>query len=121
MVLAETIPGLEFWSVRDRSLSEIWFDSPAFRAFRGTDWMVEPCRSCPRQTVDYGGCRCQAMALTGDPRNADPVCHLSPFHHRVEEVVLAETAPGPMPPYRYRRFERSAPANLADTGAEAKV
>ena len=36
---AETIPGLRFWSVRDRPLAEIWSHSPAFQAFRGTDWM----------------------------------------------------------------------------------
>ena len=52
--------------------------SPAFAAFRGTDWMAEPCRSCDRREIDFGGCRCQAMALTGDARNADPVCVLSP-------------------------------------------
>src|SRR4051812_28792301 len=69
---AESIPGLTFWSVRDRPLREIWECSPAFAAFRGTDWMWEPCISCPRKTVDFGGCRCQAFALTGDARNADP-------------------------------------------------
>lgn len=25
-------------------------------AFRGTSWMKEPCRSCPRQHVVFGGC-----------------------------------------------------------------
>ena len=105
---AESIPGLEFWSVRDRSLGEIWADSPAFRAYRGTDWMVEPCRSCPRKATDFGGCRCQALALTGDARNADPVCHLSPFHDRIDAVVLAE-AEGPVAGYAYRGRER-APA-----------
>ncbi len=98
---AETIPGLVFWSVRDHALAEIWADSPAFAAYRGTAWMVEPCRSCPRQSVDFGGCRCQALALTGDARNADPVCHLSPFHDRVEQVLLAET-PAAIPDYAYR-------------------
>ena len=98
---AESIPGLEFWTVRDRALGDIWADSPAFRAYRGTDWMVEPCRSCPRKGVDFGGCRCQALALTGDARNADPVCHLSPFHDRVDTIVLAETE-GPAAAYAYR-------------------
>ena len=111
---AETIPGLEFWSVRDRSLGEIWRDSPAFNAFRGTDWMRAPCRSCPRQTVDFGGCRCQAMALTGDARNADPVCHLSPDHRLIEAVLLAETAqPAEPAAYVYRRqIAASQPASL---------
>src|SRR5260370_1161182 len=77
---AETIPGLEFWNVRDHSLAEIWAASPAFLAYRGTEWMVEPCRSCARRDIDFGGCRCQALAMTGDARNADPVCHLSPHH-----------------------------------------
>jgi PqqA peptide cyclase len=84
---AETIPGLEFWSVRDHSLADIWASSPAFRAFRGTDWMQEPCASCPRRDEDFGGCRCQAFALTGDARATDPVCHLSPKHAIVEELA----------------------------------
>jgi len=84
---AETIPGLEFWSVREHSLADIWASSPAFRAFRGTDWMQEPCASCPRRHEDFGGCRCQAFALTGDARATDPVCHLSPRHAIVEELA----------------------------------
>ena len=98
---AETIPGLDVWSVREHGLGEVWASSPAFVAFRGTDWMVEPCRSCSRKGVDFGGCRCQALALTGDARNADPVCHLSPFHGQVDAVVLAETGPV-VPDYAYR-------------------
>src|SRR5689334_5019415 len=77
---AETIPGLIFWSVRDRPLREVWERSPAFEAFRGTGWMREPCASCPRKMVDFGGCRCQAFALTGDAQNTDPVCTLSPMN-----------------------------------------
>src|SRR5262245_29833828 len=84
---AESIPGLEFWSVRDHSLADIWRSSPAFHAFRGTDWMREPCRSCPRRDEDFGGCRCQAFLLTGDARAADPVCHLSPHHGRMAELA----------------------------------
>lgn len=87
---AESIPGLEFWNVRDRSLEDIWEKSPAFNAFRGTDWMQEPCRSCARRDIDFGGCRCQALALTGDARNTDPVCILSPLHETV--TALADRA-----------------------------
>ena len=76
---AESIPGLEFWSVRDHSLSEIWRSNPAFNAFRGTDWMPELCRSCDRREIDWGGCRCQALALTGDARNTDPACTSRPI------------------------------------------
>jgi len=87
---AQTIPGLSFWGVREYSLAEIWQESPAFAAFRGTDWMREPCRSCERRDVDFGGCRCQAMALTEDARNTDPVCVLSPFHDRIEQLTSAD-------------------------------
>src|SRR5579885_957585 len=95
---AESIPGLEFWSVREHSLADIWTSSPAFNAFRGTDWMQEPCRTCARRDIDFGGCRCQAFALTGDARAADPVCHLSPSHEQV--IALAAMQHGA--PYLYR-------------------
>jgi superoxide dismutase, Fe-Mn family len=72
---AESIPGLQFWNVRERSLADIWANSPAFNAFRGTAWMKEPCASCPRRELDFGGCRCQAFALTGDARTME-------IHHR---------------------------------------
>lgn len=87
---ADTIPGLVFDSIRERPLGEIWADSDAFQAFRGTDWMVEPCASCERRTRDFGGCRCQAMALAADPRAADPVCSKSPHRH-VVDAILAES------------------------------
>src|SRR5690606_13592552 len=62
---AESITGLSFESVKDRSLADIWQNSEAFRKYRGTDWMPEPCRSCERREIDWGGCRCQAFAITG--------------------------------------------------------
>jgi radical SAM protein with 4Fe4S-binding SPASM domain len=65
---AESIPGLEFWNVREHSLAEIWELSPAFNAFRGTDFLPEPCASCERREIDFGGCRCQAFLLAGDAR-----------------------------------------------------
>jgi pyrroloquinoline quinone biosynthesis protein E len=77
---AHTLPGIEFDNVRDRSLREIWRDSEGFRHFRGESWMKEPCASCDRRTIDFGGCRCQAFALTGDAAATDPVCPLSPEH-----------------------------------------
>jgi pyrroloquinoline quinone biosynthesis protein E len=85
---AATIPGLAVENVRERSLAEIWFESEMFERFRGTDWMAEPCRSCPlgRQEQDFGGCRCQALALTGDAAATDPVCYLSPHHHLIVEA-----------------------------------
>jgi PqqA peptide cyclase len=109
---AETIPDLVFWNVRDRSIEDIWTNSPAFNAFRGDDWMREPCRSCPRKTIDYGGCRCQALALSGDAREADPVCHLSPHHDKVLKVaVLAAQGEDPgAAAFSYRRMPLREPA-----------
>ena len=65
----------------------------AFNRFRGERWMKEPCRTCPERTKDFGGCRCQAYLLTGDPDNADPVCDLSPHHHLVTEAVARAEPP----------------------------
>jgi pyrroloquinoline quinone biosynthesis protein E len=76
-------------NVREASLAWIWEESPLFHRFRGTDWMPEPCRSCDRREVDFGGCRCQAFQLTGDATRTDPVCHLSPDHGIVAEAVRA--------------------------------
>ena len=84
---AGVIPGLAFDNIQDHDLRWIWEQSPAFRKFRGEDWMPEPCRSCDRRTQDFGGCRCQAMLLAGDASATDPVCTLSPMHGIVEAVV----------------------------------
>jgi PqqA peptide cyclase len=97
---AESIPGLEFWSVKEHGLEEIWTSSPAFNAFRGTDFLPEPCHSCERREVDFGGCRCQAFALTGDATATDPVCHLSPHHDRVVELAMVQEDQA----YSYRRM-----------------
>jgi pyrroloquinoline quinone biosynthesis protein E len=78
--------------VRDDPLERIWTGSPVMTAFRGTDWMPDPCRSCDRREVDFGGCRCQAFQLTGDAARTDPVCHLSPDHALVEEAVRVANA-----------------------------
>lgn len=87
---AETIGWLEFWNVREHSLADIWANSPAFNAFRGSAWMKQPCASCPRRELDFGGCRCQAYALTGDASATDPVCHLAPDHARVTELAAVQ-------------------------------
>ena len=97
---AREIPGLEFPSVADHSLEEIWENAPIFKRFRGTDWMPEPCRSCDRREIDFGGCRCQAFLMTGDVTATDPVCTLSPNHHLVEEALLE--AQQSDPPLQFR-------------------
>ena len=89
---AGQIPGLGVTNVRDESLSGIWYSSPAFNRFRGTGWMPEPCRGCPRKEVDFGGCRCQAYQLTGDPAATDPVCALSPHHQLVTGLLTGAPA-----------------------------
>jgi len=99
---AASIPGLVFDAVTERALRDAWFASPAFAAFRGTAWMKEPCRSCDLREVDFGGCRCQALALTGDAANADPVCGKSPHRARLSELVEAELGNSGAAP-RYRR------------------
>jgi PqqA peptide cyclase len=106
---AESIPGLEFWSVRAHSLADIWRHSPAFNAFRGTDWMQEPCASCPRRFEDFGGCRCQAFALLGDARATDPVCHLSPNHSLLAELAGERRDAA----YVYRRLGGKRAANAS--------
>ncbi len=90
---ATQIPDLEFVDVRRHDLAWIWRQSPIFNAFRGDSWMQEPCRSCPRKGQDFGGCRCQAFALTGDARATDPVCSLSPKHGIIEAALTETTAP----------------------------
>jgi PqqA peptide cyclase len=95
---AESIPDLEFWSVTEHSLAEIWTQSPAFNAFRGSAWMAEPCASCARRDLDFGGCRCQAFALTRDARATDPVCELSPHHQMVADLANTQREA----PYSYR-------------------
>ena len=99
---AETLPGFQFPSVRDTGLAAIWREADAFNRFRGTSWMSEPCRSCERRELDWGGCRCQAFALTGDAAATDPVC-VRAFNRCVfDEAIRASEEPPP--PFVYRRI-----------------
>jgi PqqA peptide cyclase len=104
---ASTIPGLEFANVREHTLEWIWNESDAFARFRGTDWMQEPCRSCPlgRQEEDFGGCRCQALRLAGDAAATDPVCRFSPHHDR----VVAAREPAQTEDFVYRAMKPRVP------------
>jgi pyrroloquinoline quinone biosynthesis protein E len=86
---AKIIPGLRFENVNDRSLSEIWETSEAFQKFRGESWMQEPCKSCDRRELDFGGCRCQALLVAGDAAATDPVCSLAPTREKVDAIVSA--------------------------------
>jgi pyrroloquinoline quinone biosynthesis protein E len=91
---AATIPGLVFQRAGEHTLRDIWNTGPAFQAFRGTSWMREPCTSCAFKDVDFGGCRCQALALSGDARAADPACHRSHDHGAMQRLADDEAASG---------------------------
>lgn len=105
---ARMIPGLTFPNVRDQDVSSIWYGSEAFNHFRGTGWMREPCRSCPEQENDLGGCRCQALMLAGDAAAADPVCSKSPQHAVVEAAVaFAHSGTPPEQPLIFRSPQES--------------
>jgi PqqA peptide cyclase len=104
---AETLPGIRFPNVADADLAEIWQRSSAFERFRGTAWMPEPCRSCERREIDWGGCRCQAFALVGDLAATDPVCALSRDHAVI--AAAREEAAGPAVDLIYRRHSAAVP------------
>ncbi len=113
---ARQLPGLEFPNVKDHEVAWIWRDSPGFNRFRGYDWMKEPCRSCPEREKDFGGCRCQAYLLTGDPANADPVCDLSPHHDVVLKAIDAAEASSQVDtpkPFVYRNPRNSRELSVA--------
>jgi len=101
---AESITGLDFESVRsNHSIAWIWQNSDAFNRYRGTGWMKEPCKSCEFREIDFGGCRCQAFALTGDAANTDPACALSPLHETIFKQAERE-AEGETNRFLYRNF-----------------
>lgn len=100
---AKIIPGLAFDNVKDRSLREIWEVSEAFQKFRGEAWMQEPCKTCDRRELDFGGCRCQALLLAGDAAATDPVCSLAPTRKKVDAILEAiNKTPQPKPDWLYR-------------------
>jgi len=98
---AESIPSLTFANVTDQSLAQIWYEDAAFNAFRGTDWMPELCQTCERRDIDFGGCRCQAMAVLGDASATDPVCRKSPGRASVDALLEAPVSDEPFV-YRVR-------------------
>jgi pyrroloquinoline quinone biosynthesis protein E len=105
---ALVIPGLSFENVKNRALGEIWEVSDAFQKYRGESWMQEPCKTCDRRALDFGGCRCQAFLLAANAAGTDPVCSLSPQRPKVDAILAAvnETSsvgaglvyPGEVPP-----------------------
>jgi pyrroloquinoline quinone biosynthesis protein E len=102
---AETIPGMTFERVGERTLEEIWYRSDSFQRFRGEAWMSPACRSCEFREEDFGGCRCQALAIAGDAAATDPVCERSPHRaaidRKIEQALASDSAP-----YLYRGSEQ---------------
>jgi pyrroloquinoline quinone biosynthesis protein E len=84
---AAILPNMHFENVADKSLLEIWETSPSFNKFRGEGWMQEPCKTCDRREIDFGGCHCQAFLLTGDAAATDPVCSLAPTRPKVDAIL----------------------------------
>jgi pyrroloquinoline quinone biosynthesis protein E len=102
---SSAIPDLCFENVRQRDLDWIWRESESFNRFRGTEWMPEPCCSCPQKEIDFGGCRCQAALLTGNAANTDPVCTLSPNRAVVDARLREVNSPGDPPAdWSYRTY-----------------
>ena len=111
---ASQITTLTFDNVREHALEWIWNESPGFQAFRGDAWMKEPCRSCARKHLDFGGCRCQAFALTADAARADPVCTLSADRALIDAALDEER---PRFSYRYREMGRGSAVPAITGGA----
>ena len=106
---AESITGMEFNSVRGgKSIRWIWDNSEALNKYRGTDWMPEPCKSCEFKEVDFGGCRCQAHALTGSAGNTDPACAKSSLHSQIFAKAATEAADA-QDRFTYRNFSGGTP------------
>jgi pyrroloquinoline quinone biosynthesis protein E len=97
---AESITGMVFPNIRTTPLRTAWQDSEAFNRFRGTAWMPSPCQGCAHAERDWGGCRCQAHALTGNAGATDPACALSP-HHAMLASAIAEAGDAA---FSYREF-----------------
>ena len=107
---SSAMPDLRFDNVRHHTLEWIWRDSDSFNRFRGTEWMPEPCQSCPQKEIDFGGCRCQAALITGDAGKTDPVCNLSSDRELVDAVLRDVNRNGSPPEWKFRTNPQ--PANL---------
>ena len=99
---AETLPGFDWPSVKTTPLRDVWYKSEAFNRYRGTSWMPEPCRSCERREIDWGGCRCQAFEFTGDASRTDPACAFAPDRPILD--AAREDALGPATEFVYRQI-----------------
>ena len=116
---SSAIPNLRFENVRDHDLDWIWRESESFNRFRGTEWMPEPCQSCPQKEIDFGGCRCQAALLTGNAANTDPVCEFSPNREIVDAVLHGVNSPnGKACEWAYRINATAAAPSMIESHQE---
>ncbi|MBY8338680.1 pyrroloquinoline quinone biosynthesis protein PqqE [Streptomyces spinosirectus] len=113
---AASLPDLDPPNVRDHPLSWIWDHSTAFTRYRGTAWMPEPCHSCSHRDQDFGGCRCQSYALTGDPSRTDPACRLSPAHGLIRALTEGDGEASEGTQGRTVAIRRRAPGRAGATG-----
>lgn len=102
---AQTITGMQFENIREHPLAKIWQDSDAFNRYRGTQWMPPQCQQCEHREIDWGGCRCQAFAISANPDAIDPACQFSPDHARL--VALAEQESSATAPSWHYRTQRA--------------
>ena len=110
---SSAIPDLRFENVRTRELDWIWRQSESFNRFRGTEWMPEPCRSCPQKEIDFGGCRCQAALVSGNAATTDPVCEFSVNRTLVDEVLRGvNLSSGGARDWTYRQY----PTEISNLG-----
>ena len=116
---SSAMPDLRFENVREHGLAWVWCESESFNRFRGTEWMPEPCQSCPQREIDFGGCRCQAALLTGSAANTDPVCDLSPNRAIVDAALReVESLGHHAPDWVYRVNPKSLPTPERVTQAQ---
>jgi len=82
--------------------------------------MKDPCRTCPEQDDDLGGCRCQAYMLTGDMYAADPVCDKSPERNKIDtaiEIAQQDSHPATEKPLVFRDPKSSRKYSQGKDGA----
>ncbi|PYL06784.1 MAG: pyrroloquinoline quinone biosynthesis protein PqqE [Verrucomicrobia bacterium] len=114
---SSAIPDMRFENIRARDLDWIWRESESFNRFRGTDWMPEPCRSCPQREIDFGGCRCQAALLTSNAANTDPVCTLSANRAKVDAMLrVVNSARDHACEWIYRENPKTLPGSFQPRG-----
>lgn len=75
-------------NIRDKSLSEIWYNSKILNELRNRSLLKGKCGECEHRET-CGGCRARAYAQTGDYLASDPICPIDLFlEKRVNPVAI---------------------------------